>query len=108
MIGRDRRIEELASIEFKGSLAQATFAYGQQMFIIGHRLRMELDMSAADAEAAMSRLHGNPLLFGFDAKIKARRVAKRLKRAQDLADGIAREGERFHEAYIKHFINQAR
>ena len=108
MIGRDRRIDELARIEFKGSLAQATYAYGQQMFVIGHRLRMELDMSASDAEAAMSRLHGNPLLFGLDARIKARRVAKRLKRAQDLADGIASEGEKFHAAYLKHFIDQAR
>lgn len=105
---KDRRIDELAKIQFEGSLGQAFYEYGQMMFALGHLLRVELDMAAAESEAAMASLKGHPLLFGFDARVKARRVSKRLRRAEDLAYGIAEEGRRFHADYVKHFVNQAR
>lgn len=101
-------IDELAGIEFRGSLEVATYEYGRQLYVLGRRLAMELEMAAGDCEAAMVGLHGNPLLFGMDAKLKARRVARRLRRAQDAAYGMAEEGRRFHAAYVQHIIDKAR
>lgn len=105
---RNRRIDELARVEFTGSLTVATYDYGQAMFALGHLLRMELDMAAVESEAAMASLKGHPLLLGLDVRVKARRVAKRLKRAQDLAYGLTAEGHRFHRDYLKYFVDQAR
>lgn len=107
----DRRIDEMAGIPFEGSLDEKFHALGEVMFALGHLLRMELDMASAESEAAMVSLKGHPLLAlvgAPDVRIKARRVAKRLKRMEDLADGFAAEGRKFHHAYVKHFVNNAR
>lgn len=108
MIGRERRIDELAKVEFVGSLTIATYDYGQAMHALGHLLRIELDMAAVESEAAMASLKGHPLLLGLDVRVKARRVSKRLRRAQDLAWGLAEEGRRFHRDYLKNFVDPAR
>ncbi|GLZ15852.1 hypothetical protein Acsp04_60870 [Actinomadura sp. NBRC 104425] len=100
----DRVIDELAGVEFGGSLAIAFELYARELFTIARAWQHELDMASSDAEAAMSELHGHPLLFGLDAKVKARRVARRLKRAQALAHGLAEEAQRFNRAYRRHFL----
>lgn len=104
---RDRTISELADVEFTGSLGAAFYAYSQRMQTLGRRLEFELEIAASDSEAAMSRLKGHPLLFGIDARIRARIVAKRLKRAQELARGLGTEGRKFHAAYEANFIHRA-
>lgn len=100
-------IRELAEIPFTGSLQYAFGEYSAALYAISRAWSHELAMAAADAEAAMTELHGNPLLFGLDAKIKARRVAKRIKRAQELADGLTEEAKKFHRAYMRHFVEAA-
>lgn len=101
-------IRELAEIPFQGSLQTQFEAYASALYAISRAWSHELAMAAADAEAAMTELHGNPLLFGLDAKIKARRVAKRIKRAQALADGLTEESRKFYRAYMRHFVEAAR
>ena len=101
---RDRTISELADVEFEGSLGAAFYAYSQELQTLGRRLAFELEMGASDSQAMMSRLHGHPLLFGVDARIRARIVAKRLKRGQNLAKGLITEGRKFHKDYEKHFL----
>lgn len=96
-------ISELASIEFEGSLGEAFKAYGKALEEIGDRWATELEMAAVDAEAAMGSMKGHLLLFGIDSKLKARRVAKRLKRARELASDLADRGDKFHREYTRNF-----
>ncbi|MFI6818704.1 hypothetical protein ACIBG7_40340 [Nonomuraea sp. NPDC050328] len=98
-----RAITELSGIEFTGSLGEAFYIYGKALTALADRWSLELDIAAVDAEAAMTTMKGNKLLFGVDTKIRARRVAKRLKRARELAAALADRGERFHRTYVKHF-----
>ena len=100
---RDRNIDELAQVEFTGSLSIAFHAYSQQLYALARRWQFELDMAASDSRAAMESLQGHPLLFGLDAKVKARRVSKRLRRAQSLAHGLAEEAVKFNQSYRRHF-----
>jgi hypothetical protein len=104
----DRKISELAEVEFTGSLGAAFFAYSKAANELGRRLRFELEMAASDSQAAMGTLHGNPLLFGLDVKLRARRVAKRLKRAQELAYGLSEESRKFYDSYRRHFLSNAK
>ena len=98
-----RNITELSSVEFTGSLGEAFHLYGQELTALADRWVTELDIAAVDAEAAMSTMKGRWLLFGFDTRHRARKVAKRLKRARDLAFAMADQGERLHRTYRKNF-----
>jgi hypothetical protein len=106
-MARDRKISELARIEFTGPLGAAFKDYSDELSALGQRWRFELDMAASDFQAAASTLRGHPLLLGVDVRMKARRVAKRLKRAQDLAYGLSEEGRKFHRDYVKNFRDRA-
>lgn len=103
-MSRDRRIDELTQVEFVGSLSEAFEAYSRELYALARRWQFELDMAASDSRAAMESLQGHPLLFGLDAKIKARRVSNRLTRAQALAHGLAEEARKFDRAYRRHFL----
>ncbi|MEU9832727.1 hypothetical protein AB0D67_14485 [Streptosporangium sp. NPDC048047] len=102
-----RTITELSSIEFTGSLGAAFHAYGRALTGLAQRWGTELEIAAVDAEAAMSSMKGHVLLFGLDSKVRARRVAKRLQRAQELTAALAEQGEHFHRSYRKHFTPTA-
>ncbi|GAA0968888.1 hypothetical protein [Actinocorallia libanotica] len=102
-MSKDRKFSELAKIEFKGKLSENFKTYSDRGERLGRRFAFELEMAAGDSRAAMETLRGHPLLFGLDARLKARRVAKRLNRAQELAAGMASEVAKFHRAYSKHF-----
>ena len=98
-----RKFSELAKVEFVGSLDESFGRYSQVGAHLARQWAFELEMAAGDSQAAMESLRGHPLLFGLDARVKARRVAKRLKRANELASGIATEFERFHRSYKRNF-----
>lgn len=100
-----RSINELERVEFKGSLDQAFGDYAHVARTLARRLAFELEAGAGDSQAAMSRLHGHPLLLGLDARWRARQVAKRLKRATELAHGIAEEARKFHRDYRRQFLD---
>lgn len=101
--GGARAITELSGIEFTGSLGEAFHAYGKALTALADRWGVELDIAAVDAEAAMTTMKGHWLLFGVDTKVRARKVAKRLKRARELAAALSERGEKFHRVYRKHF-----
>jgi hypothetical protein len=101
----EKRITELASIEFEGSLGEAFDNYAKELQKISRRLVFEYEMAAGDSEAAMSRLKGHPLLFGLDSKVQARLVAKRLRRAQELAKGLETEARAFKREYKRQFLH---
>lgn len=102
----DRGISELAAVTFTGSLSEAFKDYSEELYALARHWQFELDMAASDAQAAMEQLRGHPLLFGVDTRLKARRVARRLKRAQNLAHGLAEEAKRFNTSYRHHFLGR--
>jgi hypothetical protein len=99
----ERSVRELARIPFAGPLGNAFQAYSREAEDLARRFSFELEVAASDSRAAMESLRGHPLLFGLDAKIKARRVAARLKRAKELIDGMGHEAARFERSYRKNF-----
>ena len=47
----------------------------------------ELEAAGAELYAVLSRMHGHPLAFGIDVRLKARKVRRRMNRARDLILG---------------------
>jgi hypothetical protein len=91
------RIPELEVIEFKG--ASSIAAYSRMLRALGRDLAAELEASSEEIRAVLAAQAGHPLLFGADVKIRARRVARRLQRAGELAQGVAIEAVRFNSEF---------
>jgi hypothetical protein len=104
-MSRDRKIDELAKIEFTGSMEEAIGRYAWQLRSISRRWDTELGLASTDVKAALVSIRGSWL--GLDKaarRIRARRVARRLKRAQTLASGLSGRGEKFAVQYGKQFL----
>lgn len=97
------RITELSQIEFTGSLTEAFDTFSKNGSQLARRLSFEVGAGATDSQAAMESLKGHPLLFGLDAKVKARKVAKHLKRGSQAADGCSKELAKFITQYKRTF-----
>ena len=102
MSGRTR-IPELEVIEFTG--AQAIGEYSRRLRALGRDLAAELDASADEVQAVLSRQKGHPMLLGLDVRIRARRVGHRLKRCAELAQGVAVEAVRFNTEFRTQFAD---
>lgn len=92
-----KRIPELEVIEFKG--AKSIADYSRAARGLGRDQAAEYGAAAEEVKAVLSAQKGHPLLFGADVKLKARRVAKRLNRMAELAQGIATEAVRFNTEF---------
>jgi hypothetical protein len=93
----------LEVIEFKG--ASAVAEYSRRLRKLGRDLAAELDAGAEEVRAVLSRQKGHPLLLGVDVRIRARRVALRLRRAGELSQGIATEAVRFNQEFRLQFAD---
>lgn len=104
-MGRDRRLDELASIEFTGSLGEAFGRYAYVLRDVAMIWDIELGMASTDVRAALTAMRAHGL--GLDAatrRIKARRVARRLRRAQALIASVTKRAEQFPKEYAKQFL----
>jgi hypothetical protein len=99
------RIPELSGIEIRGSVDIA--AYSQALRGLGHDIAWEVENAADEVEARLRTLKGHPMLMGVDVRITARRVANRLRRAQECAHGLAIEAVKFNAEYRKQFVEAA-
>ena len=102
----DRRLDELAGIEFTGSLGEAFGRYASALRTLATRWDAELGLASTDARAALVSMRTRWL--GLDAasrRVKARRVARRLRRAQALAAILTKHAERFPREYAKQFLS---
>jgi hypothetical protein len=97
------RIPELEVIEFKG--AKSIADYSRKLRTLGRDLSAELDSGAEEIQAVLARQKGHPLLMGADVRIRARRVARRLYRAAELAQGVAAEAVRFNQEFRLQFAD---
>ncbi|WP_242903692.1 hypothetical protein [Actinomadura terrae] len=100
----EQMIDRIGDIEFRGKVGKHVAAYARATQRFGHDLAYELDNAATAAEAAMKQLEGHPLLFGIDVKIRAGRVAGKLRKAQELALAISAESVKFHVQYRQEFL----
>nr|WP_157529409.1 hypothetical protein [Kibdelosporangium sp. MJ126-NF4]CEL23352.1 hypothetical protein [Kibdelosporangium sp. MJ126-NF4]CTQ94514.1 hypothetical protein [Kibdelosporangium sp. MJ126-NF4] len=103
---RDRRLDELARIEFTGSLGEAFGQYAAALRTVSNRWNTELELASTDVRAALGSMRGRWL--GLDAaarRMKARRVARRLKRAQTLAASLTGHAEWFPKEYARQFLS---
>jgi hypothetical protein len=99
----ERRIAELSGIEFEG--AKDITVYAQKGRELCRDLAMELEAAAEMVLGVLSRQHGHPLLFGIDVRMRARKVAKRLQRAAELAQGAGVEIVKFRSEFRYQFAN---
>lgn len=97
------RIPELETIEFKGASSIAEYSRAGRR--IGRDLAAEFDQAAEEISAVLSRQKGHPLLLGVDVRLRARRVAKRLQRAAELANGLAVECVKFNTEFRVQFAD---
>lgn len=100
-----KRIPELQSIEFKGSKSVAD--YSKKSRDLMRDLAWEFHESSEEIKAVLSRQKGHPLLFGLDVRIRAKRVASRLKRASEGSVGVAAELVKFNAEYKRQFVEPA-
>jgi hypothetical protein len=96
-----QRIPELSGIEFTGHAAITE--YSKTLRALMRDLAYELDFAAEEIQAVLSRQRGHPLLFGIDVRLRARKVAKRLRRASELCAGAAVEAVKFYQEFRKQF-----
>ncbi|WP_433465812.1 hypothetical protein [Spirillospora sp. CA-128828] len=98
------RIPELAEIPFTGS--KSITEYSQAGRRICRDLAIEFDLSAEEVyKALVATAKGNPLLFGVDVRMRARRVSKRLKRASEHEAAAGAELVAFHASFRKEFAD---
>jgi hypothetical protein len=76
--------------------------YAETMRDIGRGLEFELACSASELQAMLGN-SGGTIYERAVAKMKARRVAARLKRASHLARGISVEGIKFYKTFQREF-----
>ena len=92
----NRNVRAIAEIEIKGTEDVATYSVSLRDLLRG--LAVELDLTAHELQATLEHSTGTALDRGL-ARMKARRVARRLHRARDLVNGAAIEGARFWTTY---------
>lgn len=98
------RLDEIADIEFHGKVPAKVAEYTVATQRFAHDLARELDAAETAAEAAMGQLKGHPLLMGVDIRARAWRVARNLREARELAQGISAEAVKFNLQFRQEFL----
>jgi hypothetical protein len=94
------RIPELRSIEFKG--AKSVAAYSRALRDLNRSVAIECEAAADEFVAVVSRQR-HPGLAGVNMRRRARKVAKRLHRAAELAAGAAVEAVKLNAEFRVQF-----
>lgn len=80
-----KRIPELSMIELKSTSGLADYLSACRT--LARDFAHELDSGGHELHATLGRMHGHPLAFGIDVKLKSRKVRRRIHRARDLVLG---------------------
>lgn len=98
------RIPELQDIEFNGSASIKK--YSVKLRDLCRDLAWECSFSAEEVQAVLARQgKGHPLLAGIDTKLRARKVAKRLRRVEELTAGAGVEAVKFYQEFRLQFAD---
>jgi hypothetical protein len=96
-----KRIPELQSIEFKGH--KSVQRYSQALRDLNRDVAHEAEFAAEELQAVLARQKGHPLLAGLDVRLRARKVAKRLRRSAELSAGAAVEAVKLYAEFRAQF-----
>jgi hypothetical protein len=96
-----RRIPELSTIDLTSTSAVASYARAARAHC--RDLAAEFDWAASEVQAALTHQAKHPLLASIPVRLRARRVARRLRRARDCAIGAGIEAVAFWHAYQREF-----
>lgn len=105
MSSGERRLDKLSAVEFRGQVGRAVADYAKGTQRLARDLAAELDVSAETSRAAMWKLRSLPEMRSVDVWVRARLVARHLKRARDLAQGISAEAVKFNALYRREFLD---
>jgi len=101
----EERLNAMGDIEFDGAVGKKIAAYGRATQKLGHDLAAEFDEAAAQANKAIRKLKGHPLLIGVDVYFRARWCTRHLRRAAELARGVSAESVKFTLQYRREFLD---
>jgi hypothetical protein len=104
MASGESRIEKLGDVGFRGQVGKNVARYARDTQQLARDLAIEFDVGAMAAESAMLKLKKHPRLRGIQVRVRAILVARRLRRARDLAKGIAAESVKFALTYRREFM----
>lgn len=105
----EQRIDEIADCEFVGKNLPGQIArYATLTQQLAHDLARELATGEDEAVAAMRRLRGHPMLAGVDVRWRARRVARVLREARELCQGVSAECVAFNVQFRTDFADALR
>ncbi|GLZ15653.1 hypothetical protein Acsp04_58880 [Actinomadura sp. NBRC 104425] len=104
MVSAESKIAQIGEIHFGGKVGRQISKYAKENQRLAHDLAAELDVASGEALAAMRRLRRDPRLRRIDVLVKAILVARHLRRARDLCQGISAEMVRFNAAYRREFL----
>jgi len=96
----DQSIPRLSAFEIRGT--EDVAKYSQALRDISRALANEVDYTAAELQATLTRAGGS-LSDKFQARMKARKVTRRLRRARDLYQGAAIEAVKFWATYRQEY-----
>ncbi|REE96639.1 hypothetical protein [Thermomonospora umbrina] len=99
-----KRLDEIAGIEFRGKVPATVAAYAKATQRFAHDLARELDAAESAAEAAMGQLKGHPLLRGVDIRARAWWVSRHLREARELVQGVSAEAVKFNVQFRQEFL----
>lgn len=95
------RIPELSGIEFTGK--SSVEAYAKALRNLFRDLSFEVEFGSGELYQVLARQQGHPLLMGFDVRIRARRVCRRLDRLARLMGGGCVESVAFYQEFRRQF-----
>ncbi len=101
----EERLNAMGEVEFDGAVGKKIAQYGKATQRLGHDLAAEFDEAAAQANKAIRKLKGHPLLIGVDVYLRARWCTRHLRRAAELARGVSAESVRFTLQYRREFLD---
>lgn len=106
MASGEREISKLGDVEFRGDVGKEVTRYARTLQRLGRDMAAQFDADAEAATAAMKQLgKRHKLLFGVDARLRAFRVARGLRRARDCALALSTEAVKFQIEYRRQFLN---
>lgn len=92
----DQSVPKLSAFEIRGT--EDVAKYSEALRDISRMLATEVDYTAAELQTVLSRA-GETIADKFAARMKARRVTRRLRRVRDLYTGAAIEAVKFWATY---------
>jgi len=96
----DTRIPSLSAFEMRGT--EDVALYAMALRDVSRAIAAEVDFTSAELQVTLSRA-GESFTDRFAARMKARRVTRRLRRARDLYQGAAIEAVKFWATYRQEY-----